>query len=201
MRRDTAELLAAYADDAELTADEKRRVEHMMIRDPGARADEAATRALLGKLRALPSAKEPDWDALERSIRLAVPDEVKRPWWRSWRLSIPVVALAGIGALVFALTRSPAEQAAPIAKQAETPAPAPVVETTGDVAAIYLDGDDIEIPDDVDAELIEYSGLGTDELATSNSFLGDDDLAWIDELDDDELESAAGWLEHHRKGS
>ena len=40
-----------------------------------------------------------------------------------------------------------------------------------------------------------------DELA-SDGFLGDDDLAWIDELDDAELEKASRALEHHhRKGS
>lgn len=204
MRRNTDELLAAYADDGELSADEKRRVEHLMIRDAGARADEAATRELLGKLRELPKPSEPDWNALERSIRLAVPDEVKRPWWRTWRLAIPGVALAGIAALVFVLTRPSVEEPTPIAVP-EQPNPAPIVETVGeeaDVVAVYLDGDDLELPLDTDlVESLDDVDLGSDELAT-DGFLGDDDLAWIDELDDAELESARDWLEHHdRKGS
>ncbi|HEX7839715.1 MAG TPA: hypothetical protein VF469_19705, partial [Kofleriaceae bacterium] len=70
----SARLLAAYVDGvAELLPDERREVEALLARDPGARVESEAVHALLGRLRALPpEGGEPDWAAMERSIRQAV---------------------------------------------------------------------------------------------------------------------------------
>src|SRR5687768_15759298 len=106
MRRDPRsadELLTAYVDGvSELTAGERRAVEERIAADDTLRAEAAATRALLGRLRELPRpaagepAGEPDWAALERSILDAVGPEVTRPWWRRLgpRWAMPAVALA-----------------------------------------------------------------------------------------------------------
>src|SRR5262245_62960485 len=85
-------LLTAYVDGvAELSPDERKRIEARLADDPPARADEAEVRALLGRLRELPpEGNEPDWSAMERSIRAAVGSEVPRPWWRAWRWLVPV---------------------------------------------------------------------------------------------------------------
>src|SRR4051812_39433380 len=86
------ELLTAYVDGvAELSPDERHRIEAHLAEQPRARADQAAVRALLDQLRALPhEGSEPDWVAMERSIRQAVGDAVPRPWWRNWRWLAPL---------------------------------------------------------------------------------------------------------------
>src|SRR5262245_40801273 len=104
MRRDTAELIAAYADNGELTLEERRRVEHLLASSDEAKAEETATREMISALRDLPPAREPDWTTLERSIQAAVPDRVPSPWWRTWRLAIPVLALGGATLLAVMLT-------------------------------------------------------------------------------------------------
>src|SRR5258705_11888029 len=97
MRREpaapTPELLAAYVDGvSELTPEDRRRVEDCLASDARARADETATRELLGQLRDLPPpGGAPDWAALERSIGDAVGPTAPRSWWRrfGWRLVVP----------------------------------------------------------------------------------------------------------------
>src|SRR5690349_20622439 len=88
-------LLTAYVDGvAELPIDERRAVEAWLADDPAGRAEADGVQALLGQLRALPPRTdagdapggEPDWSAMERSIRQAVADlPVRMPWWRRWQ--------------------------------------------------------------------------------------------------------------------
>src|SRR5690349_1729368 len=89
-----AELLAAYVDGvAELPIEDRRAVETWLAGDPDARADAAAVHGLLDQLRALPPSggDEPDWAAMERSIRLAVDAVPSRPWWRRWQWLVPAM--------------------------------------------------------------------------------------------------------------
>jgi len=95
------QLLAAYAA-GDLSADERGRVEAYLADDADARAELAALRALIAatrEARPMPT-REPAWDDLARSIRLAV-DEVKpRGWARGW---LRPVALSGAAVAVAAL--------------------------------------------------------------------------------------------------
>src|SRR5215470_11261265 len=85
MSRKSEELLSAYVDGVgELAPDERRAVEKLLHDDPAARADEAATRELIGDLRDLPPVgTEPNWSQLEQAIGREVGGEVPRvSWWR-----------------------------------------------------------------------------------------------------------------------
>lgn len=206
MQRGDDELLAAYCDGVtELTIEERKRVEALLAESEALRADEAATRALLGTLRELPSeGAEPDWTAMERAIRARVPDDVPRQWWRPvWRWLVPVTAIATmatIAMLVFgdegdATRETPST--APIAATVDAgtqpmPAPEPAA------VAVYLDGEDVllEASDDellqVDEMLLGEADAGVQGLLSS------DDLAWIDELDEDDAAFAEKWLEERK---
>jgi anti-sigma factor RsiW len=105
-RRDPGALLSAYVDGiAELAVDERRGVDTWLDADPAARTEAAAVQSLLGRLRAMPPepGDEPDWSAMERSIRLAVADAPIRRWWQSWRWLVPAMTCATAAALLFAL--------------------------------------------------------------------------------------------------
>lgn len=100
------DLLTAYVDGvAELPVAERRAIEARLADDPAARAEADAVAALLGQLRALPpdAGEEPDWQAMERSIRLAVADAPIRPWWRSWKWLVPAMTCATAAAVMLAL--------------------------------------------------------------------------------------------------
>lgn len=210
--RTADELLAAYVDGvAELGADERRAVEARLAEDGALRAEAETTRALLGQLRELPRRElapgaEPDWAALERSILDAVGPDVPRPWWRrlGWRWAVPVAALA-VGAAAAALVlRGPAagldagtaapEVARPGVRPgvrpdvapAERPSPAPA-----ETMALWLDGEDIEI--DLAAEALPDAPWKGDH--NLEDLLPASDLAWIDDLGDDELDRAEELLQ------
>lgn len=100
------DLLTAYVDGvAELPVAARRAIEARLADDPAARAEADAVAALLGQLRALPpdAGDEPDWQAMERSIRLAVADAPIRPWWRSWKWLVPAMTCATAAAVMLAL--------------------------------------------------------------------------------------------------
>lgn len=201
-------LLTAYVDGvAELSPDERRRVETLLARDPQARADQAAVGKLLDQLRQLqqlhdlPAAGEPDWTALERSIRQAVGPDVPRPWWRRWRWLAPTTMLATAAAVLLAMWTRPAEVSPPDPPPAfarATHASRPAEE----IVPLWLDGSEVDV--DVSAsDMLADPELGTssdddpappgadsDEVA----LLPSTDLAWIDKLDDDAIDRAERWL-------
>lgn len=199
MRRDD-ELMTAYVDGvSELTTEERRRVEELLANDPALRTDEAATRSLLDQLRALPpEGTEPDFAAMERAIRAEVGAQVPRPWWRAaWRWLVPAAALT-LAAAVLALwiqRRAPESQpiaARPVDAGVEVAPAADEIETM----ALWLDGDAIEIElateeldllEDDDAELGAEDGLTPGLLPVDN-------LAWIDELDIEDVDVAEAFL-------
>jgi hypothetical protein len=214
MRRDdntTDDLLAAYVDGvSELSPDERRRVEaRLRAPDAGLRADEAATRELIGQLRELPAAHaEPDWSALERSIHDEVGPSVPRTWWRGWRWAIPAMALVATASIIVIVMQRPEPVVeAPVAitppRAPEHVAPVPSTDTV----ALWLDGREIEVGLDEADGLLDDPMLGLDEpalLGSSGGLLEPSDLAWaIDELDDEALGRAEHALEHphHRKKS
>lgn len=196
------QLLAAYVDGiTELSPEERHRIEARLARDPEARADEAGVRALLGQLRALPPSfdppgTEPDWAAMERSIRQAVGGDVPRPWWRNWKWLAPVATFATAAMAVLVLWPRPELLETP------APAPAPFVERadrappSDETVALWLDGAEV----DVDLSASEL--LGSDEGATGDGEPEIDDVgllpaatfAWVDRLDDEAIARAERWL-------
>ena len=203
------ELLAAYCDGVtELTTDERKRVEALLATDARVRTDEAATRSLLGALRDLPAdGVEPDWTAMERAIRTQIPDEVPRQWWRPmWRWLVPLTAVATMAMIALLAFGRDAETTA---RTSETPVARAVdagVETfapsvsTDERVAIQLDGEDVVL-EDSDDELLDVDDMLLGEAdAGVEGLLSSDDLAWIDDLDDDDAAFAEKWLDERKKG-
>jgi hypothetical protein len=145
-RRGANALLTAYVDGvAELAPDERRQVEAELADDPAARAEQAAVRALLDRLRApavASPASEPSWAAMEQAIRGAVGPDVPRPWWRLGRWVAPITALAaGATALVLWLAPGAATDSL-----IEAPRREPVVSPAArDVVALWLEGAEVEV--------------------------------------------------------
>jgi hypothetical protein len=196
------ELLSAYVDGiGELTPDERRLVD-LALADPAVRADEGATRELLGELRELPPAGgPPDWTALERSIAEATGPAVPRPpWWSRWRFALPAFALAASAAIVFLVVR-PDREDVPVAPVADNPSAPPSVEPAP-VFAIYLDGTGMEIEltaedllDDPFDDLVADDGMLE---VVAPDMIAPDDLAWVDDLDAEDLERVESYLERGR---
>jgi len=202
MRRDD-ELLAAYVDGVtELTTEERRHVEELLAKNPALRIEQQQTRDVLDQLRSLPpEGAEPDWAAMERSIRDEVSAQVPRAWWRPvWRWLVPATALA-LAATVFALWfRGPASTPGPapiddrVVASSHDAGEQPTVAATDDTTTLWLDGEEVEVDLAAD-ELLEVDGvLLGEEDALSPGLLPVDNLAWIDELDIDEIEVAEAWL-------
>jgi hypothetical protein len=198
---DTA-LLTAYVDGvAELSTDERRRISARLARDPGARADEAVVRTVLDRLRALPpEGTEPDWTAMEASIRNAVGREVPRPWWRSWRWLAPAATLAT--AMVVLLTVWAHPQAivpATAVPRADLPH-APPADRGDDVVALWLDGDEVDVDLSASDMLGDSGAADDDEPAWTErddaepGLLPSAGLAWVDRLDDAAIARAERWL-------
>ena len=215
---DELDLLAAYVDGVtELSSDERRQIEARLDEDPGARAEQAAVRRLLDRLRdpaALGEPAEPDWAAMARSIRAAVGEAMPRPWWQRVRWFAPAATFVCAMAVALALwphpTPAPAGEparprGAPAAPGPRDPAPA----EPSDVVPLWLDGAEI----DVDIALVPgapdgaagFAGFGdeatdlgepaADTDATADvRLLPATDLAWVDHLDDAALERAERWL-------
>lgn len=213
--RSDEELLAAYCDGVtELDSDERRRVEALLAESSAAREDAAATRAVIGALRELPAeGTEPDWTALEHAIRAQVPDAVPRQWWRPvWRWLVPATALATLAVIAVITLRGDdpaapreATPSVPVAATVDAGAIAPIAPTdepAGQVA-VLLDGVDVVL-DAADDDVLEVDDLllgeGDAGDAGVSGLLSADDLAWIDELDDDEAQFAEKWLDERKKG-
>lgn len=196
--RDPDELLAAYVDGVgELTAAERKAVEARLADDPAWRDEADATRGLLGRLRELPGeGAEPDWSAMEHAIRAEVGPAAPRIWWRGWRWLVPIGALAMAGAVLLLVLRAPAPRTvgtrAPIDAGVPGVAPAPPAPPAGgsETAALWLDGAAVEID-------LQAADLGDEPEPLGDAELGlipNDDLAWVDELGDDDIAAAEAWL-------
>jgi hypothetical protein len=152
-----------------------------------------ADRELIRKVRALPGeGNEPDWDALERSIRDAVGPDAPKPWWRRWRWIVPVGALAATAAGALLWLRHPEPKR-------EMPT-MPAMPSEEPAAALWLGGQILELDDtdpnaamgDLDRDA--QAALSTDDDAASSGLLPASDLGWIDNLDDSALDRAETWL-------
>jgi len=209
--RDDDELLSAYCDGVtELSPEERKRVEALLAANETLRADEVATRSLISTLRDLPGeGTEPDWTAMERAIRVEVGPDVPRQWWRPmWRWLVPLTAIATmatIAILAFGGGREePLDMRTPIAATVDAgmaspePAPAP---PAAESVAIHLDGEDILLQAS-DDDLLEVDDmlLGEGGDAGVQGLLSSDDLAWIDDLDEDDAAFAEKWLDERKKG-
>ena len=209
MRRDRdrgdAELLSAYVDGvAELSLDERKRVDDLLARDPSLRADEGATRELLGKLRELPpQGGEPDWNALERSIGDAVGKDVPVPWYQRlrWRWIVPAVTLATAAAILVLVVQAPptAKLDRSIVKidpsEPQPPEPLDVEDLAVLSTPLWLDGTDLEVAIEA-AELFDLEwDLDEESLPETAELLPPTNLEWIDELDGESLDRAEQFLD------
>jgi hypothetical protein len=139
---------------------------------------------------------------MERAIAAQVGTRVPRPWWRRLRWLVPatMVAAAATATLVWLRVRptdEPARDPAPVAAVRDAaPAPEPTPspsETATTTIALWLDGEPVEVDEtagellDVDVPVRDAEALadeGADDLLAS------DDLGWVDELADDDVEVA-----------
>jgi hypothetical protein len=205
------ELLSAYVDGvAELPVDERRQVEGWLAGDAGARAEAAAVQGLLDQLRTMPAgdaADEPDWAAMERSIRQAVADVPIRPWWRRWQWLVPAMTCATAAAVLVvvwprtqSVTVGPPERP-PVATPAPAPAPVatPAAPSNDDSFALWLDGRVVEVdpaamPSSVDDVLGDLDAPPAAGELDDEALLPATDLAWLESLDEAELARAERWL-------
>jgi hypothetical protein len=217
------DLLAAYVDGvAELAPDERHRVEARLTGDPRARAGQAAVRALLDQLRALPSeGTEPDWATMERSIRASVGRDVPRPWWRRWTWLAPAALVAAAAALVLVMWSRPAPGVVLGDPRAVGSVADPDPRPADEVVALWLDGAEVDVdlsaadllgdaapndPTDLadladPADLADLADLANDnpdvappDAAPARALLPATNLAWVDGLDDDAIDRAERWL-------
>lgn len=200
-----AELLTAYVDGvAELAPDERHRLSARLACDPEARADQAAVRALLDQLRALPpEVAEPDWTAMERSIHQAVGREIPWPWWRSWKWLVPTMTLATAAAVLLVLWTRPTDTSVPVVRSVPDRSPH-IPRPTEDVVALWLDGAEVDV--DLSAsDMLGGRAPGDepgdddpaqpgDDLNAEVDLLPSTNLAWVDKLDADALDRAEHWL-------
>jgi len=206
------ELLSAYVDGvAELPVDERRAVEGWLAGDADARAEAAAVQGLLDRLRTMPAGDnggEPDWAAMERSIRQAVADTPIRPWWRRWQWLVPAMTCATAAAVLVVVW--PRTQTVPIAPPERDPvtAPAPTqvappavpsAPGSDDGFALWLDGrvvdvDPAAMPSAVDDVLGDLDATASGDTLDDDALLPATDLAWLESLDEVELARAERWL-------
>jgi len=205
---DADKLLAAYVDGVvELDVGERKRVEALLENDATARADEAATRALIGQLREMPAiGVEPSWSDLEAAIARTIDGTAmpRRPWWRTWRWVIPTAALAATAAIAIILLHRE-DQPTPSLTRSETPvkhveAPVPPVSQVLWIDEQAIDLDSVNADEAFDSlgdDLPGDDALADDSAATG--LLPAADLGWIDNLDDKAIERAETFLEHKKK--
>ncbi|HEY1549904.1 MAG TPA: hypothetical protein VGG28_18875 [Kofleriaceae bacterium] len=208
---DDEELLTAYLDGvAELTPDERKRVELRLERDPDFKREADELRAVLDQARAsaassVEPARDPDWSALERQIREAVGPTVPMPWWRRMRWLAPISTLATTAAIALIwLHHAPADHATLAPRDAgnvaiiAAPAPAPAPPEAAKPTTMYIDGQVIDISN-VDPEALVNDGT-SDNTAAGNELLPAADYGWIDQLDDKAMDRAERWLATRKKG-
>jgi hypothetical protein len=163
---------------------------------------------LVARLRAMPSeGSDPDWVVLEREIRLAVGPNADpfsaRSWWRKWRWMVPASALVAMAAVALFVMHHQHEiaETKPVALIAP-PVAAVEHDDNNAPAAVYLDGEPVEVDDTFDPSTL-LDDDGSEELTdNSHALLPSDNLQWIDSLDEHALDRAEHWLDHkkHKKG-
>ncbi len=196
---DPDELLAAYVDGVgELTTGERKIVEARLADNPAWRDDADATRALLGQLRDLPDeGAEPDWSAMERAIRDEVGPTTPRPWWRGWRWLVPIGALAMAGAVLVLVLRTPETtpsvgETNPARRDAGVPVAPSVGPDEPTTMPLWLDGSAVEV--ELQAADLLDDGAPSPGDEAELGLLPTDDLAWVDDLGDDDIVAAEAWL-------
>jgi hypothetical protein len=207
------DLLAAYVDGvAELAPEERHRVEARLTGDPRARAGQAAVRALLDQLRALPpEGAEPDWTAMERSIRASVGRDVPRPWWRRWTWLAPAALVAAAAAVVLVMWSRSAPGVVLGQPRAVRSVVDPDPRPADEVVALWLDGAEVDVdlsasdllgdvapndpgdPADL-ADPADPDNAAPTGAAPEQALLPATNLAWVDGLDDDAIDRAERWL-------
>ncbi len=202
------QLIEIYADDpAVLDADERRAVEALCARDPGAARMLAESRAALTVLRAAATTGEPDWSRLAADIGVAVDGAARKTRrTRTFGLAGAVLAAAAVATLLVwpAARRGDHDPRAGATTDAATGNAAVDVGLTDEEVAAEL-----AVPDDlggitVDDDLIDEAAaaLADEHLDRDGGDDGDDgddqllpDGTWIDDLSDDELDRAIAWLD------
>ena len=153
---------------------------------------DANDREIISRVRALPlDGAEPDWNALEKQIRNALPADVPRPWWQRWRLLLPIGALAVTAAAVLLWLRHP------VATEPAAPAHHEMAEPSEPALSMYLGGKVVDV-DDLDAALPD-DPAAHDALATDGDDLDAGGIlpagdVWVDSLDEAALDRAETFL-------
>lgn len=207
---DSAELDSAYVDGvAELSPDERHGVEARLASDPAVRAEHAAVRSLLERVRALPpEGAEPDWMAMARAIRDTVGSDRPRPWWRRWTWRAPLATVVTAAVVLLLVWGRPApmiRRALPTLERGEHAVP-PADGTDDDSVALWLDGAEVDVDPAVAEALV--APFSEDAEASDNhndndndlGLLPTTDLAWVDNLDGEALDRAEHWLAGKKKG-
>lgn len=150
---------------------------------------------------------EPDWSAMQMSIRTAIAAEPvpQLPWWRRWSVLLPVtgtlVASAAAAALWIRAQPMVAPDVAPDVAPVAIAMPDAAI-TQEPVAPLVLDGEDLDVAAideaDLDAAIAaEPPQLAGDDsnVATGSDALVPSSLQWVDTLAADDLDALDQWLD------
>ncbi|MBT8496016.1 MAG: hypothetical protein KJO07_23430 [Deltaproteobacteria bacterium] len=193
MTTDPKQLLAAYAS-GDVTDDERRLVEDHLA-DVGTEDELAATRAVLGEVRAAEPipAKLPDFEALAASTMREIASQQSvqapgpKPWMRAgaWSAGLAMAALA----VFFLFIRGTGEQGEQVAGSADAGAPALVNSQNPDADELTAELPNAEwlLPSS-EPQLASAEGL---DVLADDWLIGDDqqENVILDDLDLDELKA------------
>ena len=208
------ELLAVWAHRPEdLDADERAEVEALFARDPSARADAEAMRAMLVDVRAMPMPSPPA--SLARDVAAAVDRAAASPWarLRAWILRPAIaigVAAAATAAVGLWIAKRDTDSATAVHPTID--AGAPIAHAPPPIADVYaaapatsgeladLEGLDDHALDALAANLDDELGdaAPTPAPASEDEVLPEPDLGWVDELSSSDVDKLDHYLETHR---
>lgn len=176
-------------------------------------------RALIARLRALPpEGREPSWESFGRELGRKLDAAPPAPWWRRWwapALGASLAAATAVTVLVWPHgARAPVvDEPIAVIERDAAPAPIPVpvpAPRPGDaVLALGAEGeledadlDDADVITEVMAAL-DDGGEDDEDLTVlddvpdegNEGLVPDLDLAWVDELDDADLDAVTAWLD------
>jgi hypothetical protein len=177
---------------------------------------EPSEQALVETLRGLPpEGQEPDWNALEESIRRRTrmqPTFV--PWWRDVRYIAPLGAVAAIAVVVLIVKIMGASRPAAPGKPASASVDRPSDRTDGEAfdvgPMVWIDGQPVDL-DSLDTVQLELAPFDSSDLIDADStgastrssdllegadtgVLPVSDFTWLESLDDAELQRVERWL-------